>query len=124
MKINNLIPEFVPLIIILIVLLVGAIILSIFSASKIIDLASFAFALFFYALLPGYCILLNFELDKYQRIAFSVPLSIALVSLAIYLMNAWVGISINLLPTAGSIIFFSALGIMIYVLKQKKEKSR
>lgn len=46
-----------------------------------------AFAIFIYLIVPGYCVLLNFELDGVERILLGIPVSAAILPVLQYLLN-------------------------------------
>lgn len=46
-----------------------------------------AFALFIYLIVPGYCVLLNFELDGVERVLLGIPVSAAILPILQYLLN-------------------------------------
>lgn len=48
---------------------------------------SLAFAIFIYLIVPGYCVLLNFELDGVERILLGIPVSAAILPVLHYLLN-------------------------------------
>lgn len=102
--------DFLPLLCTLSILLGLAILGFILTPLTAKTAFSFAFALWFYLVLPGYCILLNIQLDAIERIILAVPVSGALVPVALYHWNA-VGGRISLAATVAMILLASAAGI-------------
>ena len=84
---NKIIPEVVPLIGVLLILFVVAVVGGLFTETSFKLLFSLMFAIFFYVILPGYCILLNFDIAGLERIIFGMPVSIAVVSISLYVWD-------------------------------------
>ena len=80
---------------------------------------SLTFALWFYLILPGYCILLNLNLDGLERVILAFPVSGALIPIALYHWNA-VGGRISLFATIGTILLSSAVGLGLRIYSDRK----
>jgi len=80
---------------------------------------SLTFALWFYLILPGYCILLNLNLDGLERVILAFPVSGALIPIALYHWNA-LGGRISLPATVGTILLASAVGLGLRRYSDKK----
>ena len=80
---------------------------------------SLTFALWFYLVLPGYCILLNLNLDGLERVILAFPVSGALIPIALYHWNA-IGGRISLFATIGTILLSSAVGLGLRIYSDRK----
>jgi len=49
--------------------------------------ATLAFAIFVYFIVPGYCVLLNFELDGVERVFLGIAVSVAIVPFIQFFLN-------------------------------------
>lgn len=79
---------------------------------------SLTFALWFYLVLPGYCILLNLNLDGLERAILAFPVSGALIPILLYHWNAGGG-RISLMATVAFIIAVSGLGLGATFLRRQ-----
>lgn len=84
---NKIIPEVIPLLGVLFTLFVAAVVGWLFTETSFKVLFSLMFAIFFYVILPGYCILLNFNIVGLERVIFGMPVSIAVVSIFLYVWD-------------------------------------
>ncbi len=82
---------------------------------------SLAFAIFFYLIVPGYCILLNFEsLDGIERVLLGIPVSVALLPILQYFLNQ-MGVLITLVSTSGIILVVSGAALLAWHLTKNKD---
>lgn len=102
--------KFVALGVTALVLLVLAVILSFFGNS-LLELLKLMLALIVYLFLPGYSLLLNLRLSDLERLVFSVPLSAALISVTIYLLNVILFVPINFLSVVIVILIYTLIGL-------------
>lgn len=82
---------------------------------------SLALAIFIYLIVPGYCVLLNFELDGVERILLGIPVSAALLPILHYLLNQ-AGLLITPLTTFLLIAAISGGGVALRVFAAKRRK--
>jgi len=78
---------------------------------------SLAFALWFYLVLPGYCILLHLELDGLERVVLALPVSGALIPILLYHWNV-VGGRISLAATVAFILLVSGIALGALALRR------
>ena len=110
MKYQDRIKLFKPFGYIALVLLLGIIVMLLFTKTKLVDILTFEIALLIYAVLPGYCIFINVKMGDWERAVFSIPLSIVVVSSLVYLLNVLLGIPISILTTIIVILVISLIG--------------
>lgn len=82
---------------------------------------SLTFALWFYLVLPSYCILLNLNLDGLERVILAFPVGGALIPIALYHWNA-VGGRISLAATVAMILLASAAGLGLRLYSDRRLK--
>lgn len=91
--------------------LVIALLFSLITPTKFIDLFTLFVAVLVYMILPGFSILLNFKMDALELLAYSVPLSIALNTTLIYLLNVLLKVPINRISVLVVVLFFTLVGV-------------
>ncbi len=104
--------EIKPLGITAIILFTAAIAGGLFTPTSFTSMISLAFAIFTYIILPGYFILLNFNLTALERIIFGMPTSITIVSIALYSVDI-IGIPLSRTTTLTIILIVSVAGLVL-----------
>ena len=104
--------EIQPLLLTAGILTVVALAGALFTETSAKSMFSLSFAIFTYIILPGYFILLNFNLTALERIIFGMPISITLVSITLYSVDI-IGIPLSRLTTLSVIFIISILGLCL-----------
>ena len=104
--------ELVPLAITAAILLAFGVLGGIFSATSFTGMLSLSFATFFYFVLPGYMILLHFDLSSLQRIVLGTAVSAAVIPVTLYALDI-VNIPLSRLTITVVIGVICAVSVMI-----------
>ena len=110
--------ELKPLGIVAIILAAAAVLAGLVAGSALSWL-SLALAVFLYAFLPGYALLLHLELDAIERGIFAFPVGVMIVSLALYFLNLF-GIALTRTTVLAVIIVVTAASFVLLHRKKKK----
>ncbi len=110
--------ELMPLVYSAAALFIVGVLGALFTQTTSKTMFSIVFALFFYFILPGYCVLLNFKnMDSLERIILGAVVSSAVIPLILYAVNIF-GISISRLNT-----FIAILLVVVVSLAIKRTKT-
>ncbi len=99
----------------------------IFTPTKLAVSVSIALSFFFYLILPGYLVIINLRLDTLERVILAMPVSMAIVPLALYFLNiAGMRISaVNIIVTIAALSLVAAwFNLMRKPATQQKNDAR
>ena len=102
------------------ILFVAALIGTIFTSTSASGMFSLAAAMFFYLVLPGYFIMLNFNFDSLERIILGMVASAAVIPAYLYTINIF-GLKITRIAVIGAIILI--VGLAIFLRKEPGQKT-
>jgi uncharacterized membrane protein len=71
------------------ILLAAAVAGALTTPTRMTTMLSLAFAFFFYFILPGYCVMLNFNYSALERMILGMAVSVGVVPSLLYAMNAF-----------------------------------
>ncbi|MBI4148601.1 hypothetical protein HY490_04890 [Candidatus Woesearchaeota archaeon] len=87
-----------------------ALIGSVFLPTSITSLLSVAFAVWFYFVVPGYCLLLHLDFKPHERVIVGTAVSSALIPLILYTFDI-VGVPLGRMTVMVSILAVSAVSV-------------
>lgn len=93
------------------ILIISAIMGIIFTDTSSSGMFSLAFAIFFYLMVPGYFVMLNFNFDALERIVLGMVVSAAVIPAYLYAINIF-GLEITKIAVIGAIVLVTGLSIL------------
>ncbi|PIY59785.1 hypothetical protein COY95_05225, partial [Candidatus Woesearchaeota archaeon CG_4_10_14_0_8_um_filter_47_5] len=89
------------------------------ASARLLDRILFFAALFFYFILPGYCIMLHVKkLSGLERLTIGIPVGVAALNLVMYLLNVLLGIPIT---AATVILIIAGISVTCLLLSQRAQ---
>lgn len=104
--------ETIPIIITTLILLVATAIGAVFTETSFKSMYSLAFAILFYIILPGYCVLLNLNMSGLERIIFGMAVSVAIIPITLYTLDI-LGIALSTKNVLITISIICAISILL-----------
>lgn len=114
--------ELKPLGIIAGILAAGALLAALFTPAGSTAWLSLALALFLYAFLPGYTLLLHLDMDAIERSIFAFPVGTMSTAIALYALNLF-GIALTRLVVLAVIIVITAASLFLLHRRKKQQPS-